>query len=1226
MAAIDGKGGRADRLANMSLRSKLLLAFGTFLALLVVACVMFLLAQQRQQEARGWTTHTYTVLNRIEAALRSLRERQVSVRGYVMSSRESELDLYRSAAADYHAINDELLAMTADNPAQQARLIGIGQNVEEWQKQVADPTIDAVRKAQSAGPQKQALIDQAALRYLDGVGGTLRGVYALYDEMRDAEQALLKSRQESLDRASRLTTVLICVVLVFGFAVVVVSLIAAQRLVTQPILDLSELMTRLAGHDHDIVVPMQQRSDEVGEIARALEVFKRMAIETFEQNWVRTGTATLSNLLQRTSTREEFGRALVAEAAPLVKAAAAAFHRFDESSGRLERIGDYAPDAARLRTAGAVALGEGLVGQCAVERKPIVVTDLPDGYLQIGSGLGASPPRTLVLLPVLLQERLVGVLELALFGRFETLHQRLFEDLLPIVGLSLDNLQRAIRTQTLLEETQTQSEELRASEESLRVQQEELRATNDQLIAQRAQLQASEEELKVQAEELQAANEELTEKSETLTQQKKVLESLQRETLAKADELARASQYKSDFLANMSHELRTPLNSLLILSRSLADNDAGHLDAEEVESAHIIHESGANLLRLINDILDLSKVEAGKIELVLDRLEPAEFAQRLGRTFRPVAREKGLELSIEVDPSMPAALRTDGARLEQIANNLIGNAFKFTRQGRVEVRLSRPAPETALPAGLDRASAIALSIRDTGIGIPADKLGRLFQAFEQVDAGTSRQFGGTGLGLAISRRLAQLLGGDITLASTEGQGSLFTVLIPEQAPEGAAAPATLPAPPPRPTVARPAAQSPKATPPPVAAASTAPAFVPAAVPSIVDDRETIAAGDTVILIVEDDPAFARILADLVRRKHYKVLAAADGESGLALARQYKPTGVLLDVMLPGMDGWTVIDKLKADTATRHIPVHFISATDEQARALDAGAVGFLTKPVSRQDVGNAFDRLLHFAPGATRRVLIVDDDTASRHAVRVLIADDSVEIVESDSAEDALVKLAAQRFDCVVLDLGLPGMSGFEFLERASQNGQVPPVVVHSGKDLSREDNLKLRQYTDSIVIKGARSPDRLLDEVTLFLHSIRRESKSTGTAPPRALDPKLANRTVLIVDDDMRNIFALSKALRARGLKVLMAQDGQKALKQLADNRNIDIVLMDIMMPGMDGYETTREIRRQPLLRNLPVLALTAKAMQGDREKCLEAGANDYLSKPIDIDKLLSMMRVWVS
>jgi len=683
---------------------------------------------------------------------------------------------------------------------------------------------------------------------------------------------------------------------------------------------------------------------------------------------------------------------------------------------------------------------------------------------------------------------------------------------------------------------------------------------------------------------------------------------LRKDTEQKAEELARASQYKSEFLANMSHELRTPLNSLLILSRGLADNEDGHLSQDEIESARVIHESGSNLLRLINDILDLSKVESGKMDVVLDELKLKSFAARLMRSFRHVAKEKGLEFSVEVDAGLPEIIGTDGSKLEQVANNLLGNAFKFTRQGSVRVSIGRPAADRVVGIpGLDATKAIAIRVSDSGVGIPKDKFDRIFQAFEQVDASTSRQFGGTGLGLTISRSLAKLLGGDILIDSEEGRGTTFTIVLPERYKGERATPGE-------------SAGEPEAAPaavPPSAISSVA--LTQTAIP---DDRASIQPGDTVILIVEDDPAFARILADMVHRKGFRVLAAADGENGLAVAQLYRPTGVLLDVMLPGMDGWSVIDRLKADPNTRHIPVHFISATDQHSRGLELGAVGFLTKPVSRDDINHAFERLLHFSEGKPRHVLIVDDDAGSRMAVRKLIASEGTDVDEASNGEEALARLRQAEYDCVILDLGLPGMDGFQFLDKASHAGRVPPVVVYSGRELSKEESLRLRQYTDSIVIKGARSPERLLDEVSLFLHSIR----SAPSVPVRELDESLSGRSVLVVDDDMRNVFALSKALRSKGLNVVMAQDGQKALRQLAENDKIEIVLMDIMMPGMDGYETMREVRRQPQFTKLPMIALTAKAMRGDREKCLEAGANDYLSKPIDIDKLLSMMRVWLS
>jgi CheY-like chemotaxis protein/signal transduction histidine kinase len=694
-------------------------------------------------------------------------------------------------------------------------------------------------------------------------------------------------------------------------------------------------------------------------------------------------------------------------------------------------------------------------------------------------------------------------------------------------------------------------------------------------------------------------------KTDTLRQQKQQVETLQRETQQKAEELARASQYKSEFLANMSHELRTPLNSLLILSRSLADNREGNLDAEQIESARIIHDAGSSLLRLINDILDLSKIEAGKMELALMDFPLQNLARSLRRTFDHVAREKKLDYEISMAENLPTEIHTDPNRLEQIINNLLANAFKFTAKGSIRVHISRPADDLPLPEAMKGQSLLAISVKDSGIGIPADKLERIFNAFEQADSSTSRQFGGTGLGLSISRRMAELLGGDIVLRSEFGQGSEFVLLVPEhvsgERPTTGTTPTVMHAP-----ALRPVTRS----------------LLPAE--GVADDRERIAPGDSVILVVEDDPAFARILADIVRQKGHRMLHSLDGEEGLALARRYHPVGILLDVMLPGMDGWTVIERLKADPATRHIPVHFLSATDDASRGREMGAVGFLTKPVTREAINDAFERLLHFAKGRTRHLLVVDDDASARAAVRTLLNQDDVRIDEAASGEEALQKIADTGYDCIVLDLGLPGISGVELLEKLAHGGSIPPVVVYSGRELSREENLRIRQYTDSIVIKGARSPERLLDEVSLFLHSIREATSPHSTSPSPTYDG-LSGHHVMLVDDDMRNLFALSKVLRGWGLHVSMAQDGQKALQQLEETNNVELVLMDIMMPGMDGYEVTRAIRAQPSLHHLPIIALTAKAMRGDREQCLEAGANDYLSKPIDLDKLASMMHVWL-
>ena len=1194
---------KAGWLGNLSVQTKMLLAFGSMLLLLVFNSMAFLFVQGEQAGARAITVHTYQVLNGIDDLLIQALNQQAGLRGYLLTGDDALLEPYRQGRKAFTDDVTHLRELTADNPAQQGRIGRVGEVIEQWQTEVAEPAL-----AQFATDRTQAVS-----RLVTGKIHFER-LRSVLQDTRMAEEQLLARRSADLDRvvvAARLVTVGL---LVLGIAVLVLAVWLVQRQVTSPLVRLTGLMTRLADRDHSIEVTDLGRRDEIGALARTLQVFKRMVIDTDRANWVKTNAAEVSNNLQQAKTQQGFAETLTGTIAPLLKAGVAVFYAAEGEEGdSLELLGSYGY-RQRRHLGTSYRLGEGLVGQCARERKTIILESVPDDYTRIHSGTGEAAPSTVIVLPVLSQDRLLGVMEFASFGRFAEQHQQLLEELLPVIALSLENLSRAIRTQQLLEETQAQSEELQASEEALRAQQEELRASNEALQSkttlleqQSARLQASEEELRVQSEELQASNEELRQKGEILSEQKKVLEAMQHDTQQKADELARASQYKSDFLANMSHELRTPLNSLLILARGLADNDSGNLAADEVESAQVIHDSGSNLLRLINDILDLSKVEAGKMELSPEDLALEDFSSTLARNFRHVAKEKGLGFQINLAAGLPRHIHVDAGKLEQIANNLLSNAFKFTKQGSVTVDIGRPAP------GSGRDGDIAIRVTDTGIGIPADKFARVFQAFEQVNAGTSRHYGGTGLGLSIARGMAQLMGGDIRLESEAGKGTSFTLLLPERfgeaAPVNDAAPAT-PAPPPSPA--------------PAPAATRIAAVAPAA--SIPDDRDQIRPGETVILIVEDDPAFAKILLDMIRRKGYRGLVAMDGETGLQLAGRYRPGGILLDVMLPGMDGWTVIGRLKSEPGTRHIPVHFISATEDHSRGMDLGAVGFLTKPVTREGLGAAFDRLLHFAAGRTRRVLVVDDDAAARMAVRKLIAAQEIDVAEAEGGEQALAMLEQDNFDCVILDLGMPGMDGFEFLDRAGKAGPVPPVVVYSGRELSREENLRLRQYTDSIVIKGARSPERLLDEVSLFLHSVR---DTPLPAPAASREPEgdhtLNDRTVLLVDDDMRNIFALSKALRAKGLKVVMAQDGHKAIRQLEENEDVELVLMDIMMPGMDGYETMREIRKNPRHARLPMIALTAKAMRGDREKCLEAGASDYLSKPVDLDKLFSLMRVWL-
>ncbi|MBD8873237.1 response regulator [Rhodanobacter sp. DHB23] len=1193
-------------LANQPIQRKIQLAIVLLLGVSLGANLLTLDSLRQQDVARHWYVHTYAVLQQIDEITHAAKTAQVGIRGYLLDQRADERSSYLASMQEYPGLAQQLRKLTADNPLQQARIDRLDNLMAQWRQEVNVGMLAPLQRLETLDPAQQVTERQRIQAdYIEHRSVRADNILAQLDLMSADERDLLSSRTARLDSLMTRTRVTdgAFTLLMLLLGMMVISL--CFRLITRPLRRITDQMSRLAAHDHSVEIRQVERRDEIGEIARALQVFKEMAIETHDNARLKGQVTAISRQLQETTTHRAYAERLTSELMPLLKAGVGLFYLHDEPSGRLDLIGSY---GLRLGADPAVRYlpGEGLVGQCALSRQPIELDHLPDDYLRIDSGSGSALPRHLSIRPVLLRDRLIGVLEFAGFEAPAALHRQLLEQLLPMVALSLDNLGRAVRTQDLLEQTQEQADQLHVGSITMRQQQAALRESHDILQAKTMELEeqsqrllASEEELRVQAEELQASNEELRLQSDTLYEQKQTLVALQADTAEKARELARASQYKSEFLANMSHELRTPLNSLLILSRSLAENAGHRLDAEEVESAQIIHDAGSSLLRLINDILDLSKIEAGKMELALDDYALEDLARSLRRNFDHVARDKGLGFDVQLVDGLPAHIHTDPGKLEQIVNNLLANAFKFTAAGSVQVRIGHPAADLTLPVSLEDQPLLAISVTDTGIGIPADKLEKVFAAFEQVDSSTSRHYGGTGLGLSISRRMAALLGGDIALRSESGRGSEFTLLLPER------------------SVAAPAAAAEPAAPSPMRPLPN-PALRPGNLP---DDRERLAPGEASILIVEDDPAFARILADMVRQKGYPMLLANDGESGLELARRYRPLGILLDVMLPGIDGWTVAERLQADPATRSIPVHFLSAADDAAHGRELGAAGFLTKPVSREQINAAVDRLLHAAHDRMRRVLVVEDDAAERSALRNLLRQDRVEIDEAGSAEQALEQIARNAYDCVVLDLGLPGLSGMELLERLGADGSVPPVVIYSGRDLSREENLRIRQYTDSIVIKGVRSPDRLLDEVSLFLHRIRQQpSASTATVADG-----LEGHQLLLVDDDMRNLFALSKVLRGWGLKVSMAQDGPRALRMLEEEDALELVLMDIMMPGMDGYEAIRQIRAQPRFAQLPIIALTAKAMRGDREQCLAAGANDYLSKPVDLDKLNAMIRVWL-
>jgi HAMP domain-containing protein/CheY-like chemotaxis protein/GAF domain-containing protein len=969
-----------------------------------------------------------------------------------------------------------------------------------------------------------------------------------------------------------------------------------------------------------------------GEVAKLKDNINEMIInlkettqKNTEQDWLKTNLARFTRMLQGQRDMTTVSQMVLSELAPLVDAQQGVFYVNSGSNGTalMKLLGTYAY-AERKNLANEFKPGQGLVGQCVVEREKILLTNVPPDYIHVQSGLGQAPPLNIIVLPVLFESEVKAVIELASFNRFNDTHLTFLEQLTESIGIVLNTIEANTRTEQLLQQSQALATELQS-------QQDELKKTNEQLEKQAESLRESEELLKSQQEELQQTNEELQEKATLLARQKAEVEAKNREVEEarwameeKAEQLEITSKYKSEFLANMSHELRTPLNSMLILSRQLAQNNEDNLTPKQVQFAETIHSSGADLLSLINDILDLSKIESGMMAIDIGDVQFGDVVGQLERSFSQVAQDKKLEFVVERDLNLGASMRTDDKRLQQVLKNLLSNAFKFTEQGQVTLRIE-PARQHGRfnQESLNRAEeVIAFSVIDTGIGIAPDKQRIIFEAFQQADGTTSRKYGGTGLGLSISREIARLLGGEIRVASEPGEGSTFTLFLPRNyTPVAPSRVQTLLA------DASPAAITP------VDGDGNGMGGDPlasAGANAIDDDRHSLQEGERVVLIVEDDLNFAGILLDLAREKGFKGLVGTRGDEALALARKFKPDAITLDIKLPDRDGWTVLDRLKHDPAISHIPVHIISGEEQRQRALHAGAITHLQKPVSREDLAQAFDSIANFADRRVKRLLIVEDDDTQRMSIVELIGNGDVVTTAVATGAEALEALKSEQFDCMVLDLKLPDMTGFDLIEKLQHELGLPdlPIIIYTGKELTPKEETQLRKVADAIIVKEVSSPERLLAETALFLHRVEAnlpEPKRRMLEQLHRRDPVLAGRKVLIVDDDVRNIFALTSALESHSMDVLHAENGQDGIERLRETDGIEVVLMDIMMPGMDGYEAIREIRKIARFQHLPIIALTAKAMKADRDRCIEAGASDYISKPLDIDQLLSLLRVWL-
>lgn len=1142
------------------------LGFGFLSAFFFSAIVYYLLSVSH------WVDQSVKGVAHAHEALRLVADLETGMRGYLIAGEEVFLDPYRQGLERVQQELDELKEYSRDDPLQMARLQKIEAAHRLWltfaeegitRRTAGEPIVDYVRTRRGLD-----LTDQRR---------TLLNEYIAAEQQRRAERI---SNSESM------TTALIGGFLLF-------SLIFSGILVYLGRRDLTSL-----SESYSQSLQRQQSHSE------ALE----------QQAWYRTGQTQLSESIIGELALPALGQGVLNFLSRYIDAAVGALYVVQD--GKLQRVAEYAYDPDHLQSARTLDIGNGLVGQAALERRVMALEELPADYLKVTSALGDTAPRSVLIVPLEDSGMLNGVIELGFLRPLREQDSELLRRIAPGIGSAIEAARYRQRLQKVLAETQQLNEELQ-------VQQEELRAANEELEEQSNALRESQTHMEEQQAELEQTNEQLAEQTEALARQRDQMdEKNQRLNEAqlmleqRADELQRASRYKSEFLANMSHELRTPLNSSLILAKLLADNPAGNLSEEQVQFARSIYSAGNDLLTLINDILDISKVEAGKLEVHPELTILARLVDGMKSLFLPQAMEKALSFSVELADDLPPTLFTDRQRLEQILKNLLANAFKFTEKGSVTLRVE------PRDGGM-----LAFAVRDTGIGIAPEQQAAIFEAFRQADGTTNRRYGGTGLGLSISRELANLLGGQIEVQSAPGAGSTFTLVLPQSYSEPLAVePTTAPQP-----SRAPVTMAEAITPPPARRDEPElPNRGAVSYERLPDDRDKYPFKERCVLVIEDEPQFARILRDLAHELEYSCLLSQNADDGFDTAVQYKPDAILLDMRLPDHSGLTVLERLKENSATRHIPVHVVSVEDRKEAALQMGAVGYAMKPTTREELKDVFGRLEAKLAQKVKRILLVEDDALQRESMSRLIEDVDIEITAVEFGEQALELLRSTVFDCMIIDLKLPDMDGSELLERMAKEDicSFPPVIVYTGRNLTRDEEAALLKYSRSIIIKGARSPERLLDEVTLFLHKVESDmppERQKMLKSARSREKAFEGRKILVVDDDVRNVFALTSALEQKGALVEIARNGLEAIDKLQHDAGIDLVLMDIMMPEMDGFTAMQEIRKDARFAKLPIIAVTAKAMKDDQDRCLRAGANDYLAKPIDLDRLFSLIRVWL-
>ena len=1193
--------------SSSSIIQRLQIVFFISIGLLLISLIASVYSTNGLIDNSKLVNHTNEVLRQSEMIISFMKDAETGQRGYLITRDPLFLQPYNGAYEKVINTLRNVKDRTLDNPVQQ-------KNVEEARKLIdakfnqMKRTIDISLKYTGQDQENIA----ARLTEMRNGKKMMDDLRIVIERIKTEEKRLLDIRSQEQVRYISYTPVLVIAAALISILITVLSYIRIKNDMEQRLAEqlkeeqkyietaqriaVMESVTQSIA-DGDYSTRSEDRGqDELGKVATALNKMA-ISLETSfndlkNRNWIQEGTVAISDAIRGERDIKKLSSRLIQTITNYIGAPLGTIYILNKNM-EFVLTGDYAVKDVP----GKVKEGEGLVGEAIRNGKMIVIENLPDKYMEVNSSLGSVKPESLIVMPLLHDKESIGAIEIGLLRKLDAREREWLEKNLEPIAIGINAALSYERLQELFEEMQAQTEELQA-------QHNELESLNTELEAQSQKLQASEEELKVQQEELQQTNGELEER--TLLLEERNLD-IQR----KAEELQQSTKYKSEFLANMSHELRTPLNSILLLSRLLSENNETNLSTDQIEYARVIQSSGQGLLGLIDEILDLSKIEAGKMEVEYLNVPIAEIVDEMTGLFKAIAAEKKINFDIRIQPGVPEGIETDKVRLSQILKNLLSNALKFTAKGSVEMLVNRfPTNDNIL----------CFTVRDTGIGIPAEKQSQIFEAFQQADGSTRRKYGGTGLGLSISRELVKLLGGELKVISEVNKGSEFTIYIPLVKPQLNA-------------IAVESQQISKSdTLEQKRETSEVNQYLSAIIPnSIPDDRDTIATGDKVILIIEDDVTFASTLLKYTRTQGYKGIVAVRGDEGLQFAQSYKPTGILLDLQLPVKSGWQIMDELKSNSMTRHIPVHIMSSHYMKNESLRKGAVDFINKPVMAENMQEIFKKIESVLNRNPKKVLIVEENSMHAKALSYFLETNRIHSQVKSDIKESVAALTDKEVDCVILDMGIPDLKAYEMLEEAKKNPGLEnlPIIVFTGKSLSIAEEQRIKQYADSIIVKTAHSYQRMLDEISLFLHLVE-ENKQKSDTPGfvkslGALNEVLNGKTVLVADDDVRNIFSLSKALEKFKMNVITAIDGKEALQKLEQNSNIDVVLLDMMMPQMDGYETAKRIRSESRWKKLPVIAVTAKAMTGDREKCINAGASDYITKPVDIDQLLSLLRVWL-